>query len=95
MAMKMKVGRFNISISAEDTILTERTRDEATCYLLNHLTMILTEAADLERKNPDRKPEDAVVLANMYEGFAHEVYTALKKHGFYDDLYKEEGNDRA
>lgn len=90
MAMKMKVGRFNISISAEDTLLTERTREEATCYLLNHLTMILTEAADLERKNPEHTPEDAAVLANIYEGYAHEVYMALKKHGFYDDLYQEE-----
>lgn len=90
MAMKMKVGRFNISISAEDTILTERTREESTCFLLNHLSMILAEAAELEKKNLNRKPEDAAVLAKLYEGYAHEVYMALKKSGFYDDLYQEE-----
>ena len=55
--MKMKVGRLNISLSVEDTILTERTREESTCYLLNYLSMIFSEAAKLEKYNPDRTPE--------------------------------------
>ena len=89
MALKLKVGRFNISVSAEDTILTERSREEATCYMLNHLSMILGEAAKLERFNPDRKPEDAAALTLIYDRYANEVYQALKKSGFYDDLYEE------
>lgn len=88
-ALKMKVGHYLISISAEDTILTERSRDEATCYMLNHLTMILDEAAKLEKYNPDRTPENAASLSATYSRFANDVYQALKKHGFYDDLYED------
>lgn len=88
-ALKMKVGHYIISVSAEDTALTERTRDEATCYMLNHLTMILDEAAKLEKFNPDRTPENAASLATYYSGYANAIYQALKQHGFYDDLYEE------
>ena len=93
MALKLKVGRFNISVSAEDTILDERSREESTCYMLNHLAMILSEAAKLEKYNPNRKPEDAAYLARIYDRYSDEVYQALKKRGFYDDLYTEDKKD--
>lgn len=91
--MKMKVGRLNITLSVEDTILTERTREESTCYLLNYLSMIFTEAAKLEKYNPDRTPENAAALSVIYDRYANEIYQHLKKSGFYDDLYEEKKDE--
>ena len=83
-AFKLKAGDFEIKVKAKDAIQkNEEYNKSETEYFLNHLVVVLQEAAHFNRGKYD-------AVADAYEDEAREIYEYLKSIGAYDFKMSEE-----
>ena len=83
--MTIQIGNYKVKIQAEDKILTDMPKAEATKYFLNELSVLLDRAADHIRDQEDLEPETRQRVEYAYRRDASEIFQQLVKKGFYAD----------
>ena len=83
--MTIQIGNYKVKIQAEDKILTDMPKDEATKYFLNELSVVFDRAADYMEVRNDISDGIRIPAAGVYRRISNEIYETLIKKGFYGD----------
>lgn len=83
--MTIQIGNYKVKIQAEDRILTDMPKDEATKHFLNDLSIVFDRAADYMEVRNDISDGIRIPVAGVYRRISNEIYETLIKKGFYGD----------
>lgn len=84
--IKIKIGQYEISVKARNTLLQSEYNEEETMSLLNRLSFIFDDAADEARRRYKENPTREYLprLAERRDRISQQIYEQLDEMHFYD-----------
>lgn len=83
--MTIQIGDYKVQIQAEDRILPDMPKAEATKHFLNDLSIMYDRAAEYIDIQEDLDEETRRTVSGYYRHVSHTIFETLTRKGFYGD----------